>query len=406
MNTGSDTLLRLKSVHLGELLVDVGLLLSSVGINVVLGLASSGVQVGIDLLLLLLLQCLLLLHLLLLCLLLAHDAEHRLLHRLNALLLLVHSKLLLLHLLLIAREREVLELLGSSLQVVQFLLESSLLLGKVHVGGDKLSVHLRIHLILVLHANLGRSKHLLHGELLLIALLLLLLLLLAHHRVVGLLLLVVLWHRSLGTVLIRALVLAIDAVTVASKALGGGRRHALGGGTERSGRGRLRSCSETRKKVRAACPWGGSAVVLGRRGAAKGERLQVLAPTTRGEAGAVHLTQAVGLLGEVVGVHLSETAGVHCSGVCEVSGRVCVSAGRYVLFKSEGPARINFRGRVVAEENDCTMVTKRREGGHQVGEIKKRKDGRDRMCEKEDLWARYYGRSRTCSGMHRLVLLM
>lgn len=103
----------------------------------------------------------------LLSLLLAHGSleAELLLHVSELLLLLVDGQLLLGELRVV--EIQLLELLSGSLHASKLLLKSLLLLSQIHVGSDKLSIEVRIHLFLLLfHCELGRSQDLLNGVLL------------------------------------------------------------------------------------------------------------------------------------------------------------------------------------------------------------------------------------------------
>lgn len=92
-----------------------------------------------------------------------------LLHVAELLLLLIKGHLLLSKLgVLGARQIELLELLGCGLDISKLLLKSLLLLGKVQVGGDELSIQVGIHMLLglLIHGKLGRGQNLVDGVLL------------------------------------------------------------------------------------------------------------------------------------------------------------------------------------------------------------------------------------------------
>lgn len=105
------------------------------------------------------------------------------------LLLLIQSHLLLCKLRVV--QVKLLELLSSGLNLAQLLLESLLLLGQIHVGCNKLSIQVGIHLLLslVINGEFRRGKNLVHSVLLVLLLNLLLHLLLRRLRLRGSLLL-------------------------------------------------------------------------------------------------------------------------------------------------------------------------------------------------------------------------
>lgn len=226
------------------------------------------------------------------------------------LLLLVESSGLLLSE-LVAADVELLELLGCSLDAPELLLQSLLLLGKIHVGGDKLGIEVGIHLLLQLlvHGQLGRSEHLVNRVLLshligILVLLLLLLLVVLRLLVELLVLLAVLRESGQRRIINIALAIAVAAVPseLLHGAVGTSGRH----GTKRSRRSRLGGRSQARKQMRAAGTGSWNAAVLvfvALLNGIKGERLDVLAATARG--------QATGR--SKVGRHLSETTCVHGS---------------------------------------------------------------------------------------------
>ena len=238
-------LLLLEGRILGELgLIDVlagGALVDQVG-----RLTSGGVNEGVDA---------------------GLDARNR-----TALVLAIQGELLLLNLRV---DSESLELLSGGLDVAELLLQALLLLSKIRVGSNQLSVHRRVHLLLHLgvELQLGRSKNLVSG----------ILLAHVHQRVErGLLTTAaVSGQSSLGSVVSivgRSVGVDIDL----GELLLGLLSH---GGLRREGRsgGGLGSGPQTSQKVRAAGAGSGSAIILISRGldGIEGERLDVLATATR-----------------------------------------------------------------------------------------------------------------------------
>lgn len=289
LNTGStglldllvELLLVLVGEHGGHGLLGVGRLgLGSHVVNVVL----AGHRVVVDLLSL------------------AHGSleAELLLHVAELLLLLVDGDLLLSELGVV--QVELLELLGSGLDVPKLLLKTLLLLSQVHVGGDELGVEVGVHLLgLLVEGELGRSQDLINSVVLGLHVLLL-------DTVLG--------EGTLGDIVGVLLSVAVQGSGdgVPGELLVGGSR-GWRVEVEVGSCGGLGGGSQAGKQVRAASAGSGSTVLVGVGSlldVVEGQRLDVLAATARGQTSRGH-GEPVGR-SEVVGSsHLSETAGVHFS---------------------------------------------------------------------------------------------
>lgn len=190
------------------------------------------------------------------------------------LLLLLLMLLLLMQVLLLLRhlravDVEALELLSGGLHISKLLLEELLALGEVHVGGNELGIEVRV-LELLVHRELRGRKNLVNRVLLV-----------QHGLVGGLLLGAVLRKSRLGRVVERFLAVALQ---VGSHAVPGILLRRRRGWAEGGSGGRLGGGSQACEEVRAACAWGGNAIVTGSGrlvDAINGERLDALAATAR-----------------------------------------------------------------------------------------------------------------------------
>jgi len=180
-------------------------------------------------------------------------------------------------------EVELLKLLRSCLNIPKLLLEALLLLGKVHVGGNKLGVQVGVHLLLslIVERQLGRSQNLVNSVLL------------VHHVLVLVLLDSILGESGLGGAVVHGL---LGKATV-GVAVGVGSGELLRtsrcgrGRTKASSSGRLGSCPEASKEMRSAGTRGGNArvvCVVALLNGIEGEGLDSLAATALGKATSRH----------------------------------------------------------------------------------------------------------------------
>jgi hypothetical protein len=189
--------------------------------------------------------------------------------------------------------------LSSCLDIDELLLQTLLLLCKVHVGSYQLSIEVWVHLFLavLIYEDLGRCKWLLWNRVHLAIV----------HRVVSLLVGV---ERGLWSTI--AFIVCIDASCQSSVMMqlsGRGRRR------ERAGGGGLWCCSQTCKQVRPGGARGRSTIVLGvgLLGGFEVEALDWGICSSGSKARTGHSQSITGR--EVVVGHLSKTACVHTRSV-------------------------------------------------------------------------------------------